>query len=255
MIQRTGEAAKLPFPIHPHMLRHSTGYKLASWPMVTRPRGRCGDDENDGNRCGHPLDGEWRSGATDRGNNSHGPSYQLSRQGRQLVIVALGPAILACHVAAIDVAGFFQAVPKGGQAQHLVRLPEPVAQITGTAGCCALAASGNAAAPPSSVMNSRRFMRGMGSLPRAVRASSYQQATPVRSRFAASPACRRKGQPVFGAGLNRSESGEQPSSPGHLSFVAGNSKRPAGGAPQALSQALSRSGRMAAAHERTGSTI
>ena len=24
-----GEAAKLPFPIHPHMLRHSTGYKLA----------------------------------------------------------------------------------------------------------------------------------------------------------------------------------------------------------------------------------
>ncbi len=25
-IARTGEAAKLPFPIHPHMLRHSTGY-------------------------------------------------------------------------------------------------------------------------------------------------------------------------------------------------------------------------------------
>jgi type 1 fimbriae regulatory protein FimB/type 1 fimbriae regulatory protein FimE len=30
MIQRTGKAAKLPFPIHPHMLRHSTGYKLAN---------------------------------------------------------------------------------------------------------------------------------------------------------------------------------------------------------------------------------
>src|ERR1700757_1014356 len=29
MVQRTGKAAKLPFPIHPHMLRHSTGYKLA----------------------------------------------------------------------------------------------------------------------------------------------------------------------------------------------------------------------------------
>jgi type 1 fimbriae regulatory protein FimE len=25
MVQRTGEAAKLPFPVHPHMLRHSTG--------------------------------------------------------------------------------------------------------------------------------------------------------------------------------------------------------------------------------------
>src|SRR5215831_4848303 len=28
MIQRTGVAAKLAFPVHPHMLRHSTGYKL-----------------------------------------------------------------------------------------------------------------------------------------------------------------------------------------------------------------------------------
>jgi len=28
-IARTGETAKLPFPVHPHMLRHSTGYKLA----------------------------------------------------------------------------------------------------------------------------------------------------------------------------------------------------------------------------------
>jgi type 1 fimbriae regulatory protein FimE len=30
MIQRTGLAARLPFPVHPHMLRHSTGYKLAN---------------------------------------------------------------------------------------------------------------------------------------------------------------------------------------------------------------------------------
>ncbi len=30
MMARTGEAAKLPFPVHPHMLRHSTGYKLAN---------------------------------------------------------------------------------------------------------------------------------------------------------------------------------------------------------------------------------
>ncbi len=29
-VARTGEAAKLSFPIHPHMLRHSTGYKLAN---------------------------------------------------------------------------------------------------------------------------------------------------------------------------------------------------------------------------------
>jgi len=30
MVQRVGKAAKLSFPIHPHMLRHSTGYKLAN---------------------------------------------------------------------------------------------------------------------------------------------------------------------------------------------------------------------------------
>src|SRR5262245_16656642 len=30
MVQRTGKAAKLAFPIHCHMLRHSTGYKLAN---------------------------------------------------------------------------------------------------------------------------------------------------------------------------------------------------------------------------------
>jgi len=30
MLQRTGEAAKLPFTVHPHMLRHACGYKLAN---------------------------------------------------------------------------------------------------------------------------------------------------------------------------------------------------------------------------------
>jgi type 1 fimbriae regulatory protein FimE len=36
MIQRTGRAARLPFPVHPHMLRHSTGYKLANDGQDTR---------------------------------------------------------------------------------------------------------------------------------------------------------------------------------------------------------------------------
>jgi hypothetical protein len=34
--------------------------------------------------------------------------------------------------------------------------------ITGIASCCAVAATGHATAPPSSVMNSRRFMSDMG---------------------------------------------------------------------------------------------
>jgi integrase len=30
LVTRAGELARVPFPIHPHMLRHSTGYKLAN---------------------------------------------------------------------------------------------------------------------------------------------------------------------------------------------------------------------------------
>ena len=36
MIERAGEAAKLPFTVHVHMLRHSTGYALAGKGMDTR---------------------------------------------------------------------------------------------------------------------------------------------------------------------------------------------------------------------------
>jgi type 1 fimbriae regulatory protein FimB/type 1 fimbriae regulatory protein FimE len=36
MVTRLGPAAKMPFPIHPHMLRHSTGFKLANQGVDTR---------------------------------------------------------------------------------------------------------------------------------------------------------------------------------------------------------------------------
>jgi type 1 fimbriae regulatory protein FimE len=36
MLQRTGEAAKLPFAVHPHMLRHACGYELANEGHDTR---------------------------------------------------------------------------------------------------------------------------------------------------------------------------------------------------------------------------
>jgi type 1 fimbriae regulatory protein FimB/type 1 fimbriae regulatory protein FimE len=36
MIERAGDAARLPFPLHVHMLRHSTGYALANRGMDTR---------------------------------------------------------------------------------------------------------------------------------------------------------------------------------------------------------------------------
>jgi type 1 fimbriae regulatory protein FimE len=39
MIARTGETARFPFPVHPHMLRHACGYKLANDGPDTRAVG------------------------------------------------------------------------------------------------------------------------------------------------------------------------------------------------------------------------
>jgi len=50
----------------------------------------------------------------------------------------------------------------------------PSNPTTGIAGCCARAASGHAAAPPSSVMNSRRLMLNTGVLPTG---NNHQQPT------------------------------------------------------------------------------
>src|SRR5260370_30953845 len=36
MVCRTGELAKLPFPVHPHLLRHACGFKLAIAGLHTR---------------------------------------------------------------------------------------------------------------------------------------------------------------------------------------------------------------------------
>src|SRR5262245_10844476 len=36
LVQRLGEVAKMPFPIHPHMLRHACGFKLANHGHDTR---------------------------------------------------------------------------------------------------------------------------------------------------------------------------------------------------------------------------
>jgi type 1 fimbriae regulatory protein FimE len=36
MMGRLGKAAKMPFPVHPHMLRHACGFKLANDGQDTR---------------------------------------------------------------------------------------------------------------------------------------------------------------------------------------------------------------------------
>jgi len=72
--------------------------------------------------------------------------------------LALREAILDDDIAAFGVAGLGKAAVKSISIVTL-RLRGPASRnpITGKIGCCARAASGHVAAPPSSVMNSRRF--------------------------------------------------------------------------------------------------
>jgi hypothetical protein len=72
----------------------------------------------------------------------------------QSVVSVLRPAILDHDILALHVAGFANALPECGRSASAELLRNP---ITGIAGCCARPASGHAAPPPSSAMNSRRF--------------------------------------------------------------------------------------------------
>jgi integrase-like protein len=54
MVRRTGELAKLPFPAHPHMLRHGCGFKLANDGVDTRALQHFLGHRNTCTRCGIP---------------------------------------------------------------------------------------------------------------------------------------------------------------------------------------------------------
>src|SRR5262249_35478426 len=101
------------------------------------------------------------------GDDRYPPSHQIGRQFGQPVVFILRPAIFDCRVVALDVASLAEPLRKAAN-RFDITLAEPVARypITGIAGCCARAASGNAAAaPPSSVMKSRLFIDRIASDP------------------------------------------------------------------------------------------
>ena len=113
------------------------------------------------------------AGVPDRDNHGHLTANQIGRQCRQSVVLILRPAIFDRYVLAFDIAGFSQALAERGQdvadCPGALVLRKP---ITGIAGCCARAASGHAAAPPRSVMNSRRLIRSPRRRARAALAES-----------------------------------------------------------------------------------
>jgi hypothetical protein len=94
-----------------------------------------------------------------RGDHGHATVGEISHDRRQAVELALQPLVLDHHVLAFDVAGFVEALTecsvqvRGGLARPAIETKP----TTGNTACCARAASGHAAAPPKSVMKSRRF--------------------------------------------------------------------------------------------------
>jgi hypothetical protein len=87
-----------------------------------------------------------------------GPEMRWNGSSAQTTKLVFRPPILDCHVLAVAVPAFVQPLAecRGISAGSPVQIRYP---MTGSFVCCAPAASGHAAPPPSSAMNSRRFIR------------------------------------------------------------------------------------------------
>ena len=83
---------------------------------------------------------------------------QIRSHRRKPLVVPVRPIELDNDALALDEAGFAEPLAEAGQASALPSA-DPVWRrpTTGIGDCCPRATSGHAAAPPSSVMNSRRF--------------------------------------------------------------------------------------------------
>ena len=118
------------------------------------------------------------AGADDHGDLT---PHQIGRQRRQSIKIALCPAVLDRRRFGLRQSRSRQPSAERRRPDERIRCSDPACRnpITGIAGCCARAASGHAAAPPSSVMNSRRFTAD------ASRASDRKDSTPDRQETAA----------------------------------------------------------------------
>ena len=157
----------------------------------TKPDRVFGDGEDDGDRRGCRLGRQRHSRASERGDHSDLPANQIGRQLRQSIELILGPAVHDRHVLALDIAGLFQALAKSAQTVRVrvrrcgVEEPDHWHRRL----LRARRERPRAAAPPSSVMNSRRLMPNMGLPPKGAAADHSSSGPPGGSRFAALRAC------------------------------------------------------------------
>jgi len=70
---------------------------------------------HDRDRRGRGFGGESRGYAARRRDDGHRPVYEIGRQFRQPIVIAVGPTVFDRHVAALDIAGFTEALTECGQ--------------------------------------------------------------------------------------------------------------------------------------------
>ena len=145
-----------------------TGEKIDTGRVAARLR-QAGDEteldrvfahlEDDRNRRGRRF-GPERSGGVAGGDDSNTAADEISHERRQTIVAALQPVVLDRHVLALEVAGFLEAFTKRGTVLRGAFRRAGVDQSHHRHSRLLRARRERpcAAAPPSSVMNSRRLM-------------------------------------------------------------------------------------------------
>ena len=117
------------------------------------------DAEDDRDRRGRSFGGKRSSVAGGRGDNGHATAHEIGHQRRQAIILALQPMVLHRDVLALDVAGFVEAFAKRGGKGSASDDPALTKSDDRHRRLLRVRRERPAtAAPPSSVMNSRRSM-------------------------------------------------------------------------------------------------
>ena len=132
LIQRVGEAAKMPFPIHPHMLRHACGFKLANVVTIRGPCSTTSGTRTFSTRSGTPT---WRQtgSRTFGGTDDDGAGENSDDAWREVTSRAITCAVGACSAYAPADQSRCQPPSSAGSACALWALAWPPAQPQGMA--------------------------------------------------------------------------------------------------------------------------
>jgi integrase len=99
MIERAGNAAKLPFKAHPHMLRHACGYALANKGHDTRALQAYLGHRNIAHTVRYPNCrrlGSSNSGGNDTATMTWRAGRLVVCLTRHLLLIALAPSVAIC---------------------------------------------------------------------------------------------------------------------------------------------------------------